>query len=386
MPLWYAANADKLPSATVDGKYFCIPGANPRWNSPIMIIRKDWFPEGMDEVRSLDDLGAYFENVKATQPGIDPFAMDNGLTSWLIGAYAFGATNLMAPGGPNCTSAVCFNKTDEPDYKLMRTWEQPQLAEFFKKFKEFADKGYWSPDVMNNPVNMNEAFQSGQSAVAWATNIETINYLYSSMKQLAPEAELAAFDLGLENDVRVDTYSPMGGGMAIPRTGANIERSLMLAELLFSDPDVYHIFRYGIEGEDYTLNEAGEIIDLDFENDIGHWPIYGNLDNDFVDEGGYWPGWDDLRAQIRKRLQQNPFVGFGLDTTPISDIANNLFTIHMEYAMPIYLGFVDDVDAAIEELNRQYELAGIEQYEAEVFAQLQAYLESSGIEGYTVTK
>ncbi|NLC42906.1 MAG: hypothetical protein GX783_01340 [Clostridiales bacterium] len=52
--------------------------------------------------------------------------------------------------------------------------------------------------------------------------------------------------------------------------------------------------------------------------------------------------------------------------------------------MPIYLGFVDDVDAAIAELNRQYELADIDVYYDEVFKQLESYLGMSGLTGYTI--
>jgi putative aldouronate transport system substrate-binding protein len=386
MPTWYKDNTDKLPSATVDGKVYCIPNAKPRWNAPIMVLRKDWFPEGLTEVKTLDDLDKYFANVKEIKPEIVPFALDQGLTSWLTGAYAFASTSLMAPGGPNCTSVVCFNKTEDPNYKLLRTWEQPQLAPFFKRMKEFADKGYWTPDVMNNPVNMNEAFQNGQSAVAWSTNIEGINSLYASMKQLSPEAELEAFDLGFENNIAVDTYSPMGGAMAIPRTGKNQERALMLAELLYTDSAVYRLFNYGIEGEDYTLNDKGEVIVKDYENGLGYGSVYGNSDFDYVPEGGNWPGFEALKAQVGKRVQQNPFVGFGLDTTPISDIANNLWNVHMEYAMPIYLGFVDDVDAAIAELNKQYELVGIDAYYDEAFKQLEAYLKMSGLTGYTISR
>jgi ABC-type glycerol-3-phosphate transport system substrate-binding protein len=121
MPVWYAENADKLPSATVDGKIYCIPNANPWWNSPCGILRKDWFPPGMTEVNSLDDLGDYFAYVLETQPNIMPWAMSTGEVSWINGAYAFAASNLMAPGGPNCTSVICFNKLDDPNYKLLPT-------------------------------------------------------------------------------------------------------------------------------------------------------------------------------------------------------------------------------------------------------------------------
>jgi hypothetical protein len=60
----------------------------------------------------------------------------------------------------------------------------------------------------------------------------------------------------------------------------------------------------------------------------------------------------------------------------------------MEYAVPIYLGLVDDVQAAIDELNRQYDLAGYRAYEDEVFKQLEQFLVDAGFAdlGYTITR
>ena len=386
MPKWYADNADKLPSATVDGKIFCIPSANPQPNAPCGVLRRDWFPPGMTEVKTLDDLGKYFQHVLDTQPGVMPWAMSTGDISWINGAFAFAATNLMAPGGPNCTSTVVFNKLDDPDYKLLQNWKQPQVVAFFEKMKEFADAGYWTPDVMNNPNSLWQAFPSGQSGMMWVTNINSVNSIYVDLQQLSPGGDIYVYDFGLENNVPVDTYSPMGGALAVPRNGKNIERTLMLAELLYTDAEVYRLFRYGIEGEDYELNDKGEVVIFDVEAGFGYGEPYGNMVFDYIPEGGYWHGYEALKAQVDKRLQQNPFVGFGMDTTPVSDIANNLWNVHMEYAMPIYLGFVDDVQAAIDELNRQYDLVGYQAYEDEAFKQLEKYLAESGLTGYTITR
>jgi putative aldouronate transport system substrate-binding protein len=252
--------------------------------------------------------------------------------------------------------------------------------------KEFADKGYWTPDVMNNPASLWEAFPNGQSGMMWITNLNSIHGIWTSLQQLSPGAELYVYDFGLENNVPVDTYSPMGGATAIPRNGKNIERSLMVMELIYTDPALFHLFRYGIEGEDYTINDKNEIVINDVEAGLGHSAPYDNSDFEYVPDGGYWHGWDEIVAQVKSREQQNPFVGFGLDTTPVSDISSNLWNVHMEYAMPIYLGFVDNVQAAIDELNRQYDLVGYQDYEDEAFKQMEQYLKDSGLTQYTISR
>jgi putative aldouronate transport system substrate-binding protein len=381
-PTWYADNADKLPSATVGSKIYALPQSNPSYNAPSMMLRKDLMDKyGIKEVKNFVDLDNYFAAIKKNEPGMTPFALDTGLTSWLTGAYAFGATGLMAPGGPNCTSVVCFKKGDDPNYKMYRTWEQPELAKFLKTMKDFKNKGYWTQDVLANPVPLNQAFRAGTTSVAWATGMpEPVNSTYSEMKVLLPEAQIYVFEVGSADNIPIDTYSPMGGATSFPRNSKNYERSLMLAELLYTNEELTRLFKYGILNEDYTLNDKGEAKVLDPENGFNFYTaMTSHTKFDFPPEGGNYPGYDQLKDSLKAREQQNPFVGFGLDTTNISDIAANMWTIHMEYGMPIYLGLVDDVDAAIAELNKQYEKAGIETYEQEVLKQLQAFIKANGL-------
>lgn len=388
MPVWYSENADKLAAATVDGKIFGIPGSHPDWNVPSAVLRRDWFPDGLTEIRGLADLKTYLQHVLDTQPGVVPFNFGVGEFTWTNGAFAFAATNLMAPGGPNCTSPVVFNKLDHPNYTLLANWEQPQLIPFFEVMKEYAEAGFWTPDVMNNPVNLWEAFPNGQSGMHWITNPRSINGIWESLQQLSPGGEMYIYDFGKEHNVPIDTYSPMGGNVSIPLNGQNMEHVLKLMELLYTDQKAFDLVRYGIEGEDWWLNDVGEVVIADVEAGLGYWGITPNADMEYVPDGGYWPGYLAFREEIAPRVQFNPFVGFGLDTTPIADISNNWWTeVHMLYGVPVYLGFVDNVREGINEVNRAGELVGFQQFYDEAFRQLDEYVKQNFPNGeYTISR
>ena len=388
MPVWYAENSDKLAAATVDGKIFGIPGSHPGWNAPCAVLRRDWFPEGLTTIRGLDDLYTYLAYVLETQPGVVPFNIDNGSFSWINGAFAFAATFLMAPGGPNCTSPVVFDKRDHPNYVLLENWSQPQLVPFFEVMKNYAEAGFWSPDAMNNPLGMWESFRTGQSGMQWITNIESLHGIWESIQQHDPNADLYVYDFGRENNVPIDTYSPMGGNVSIPMNGENMEYVLKLLELLYTDQTAFNLVRYGVEGEDWELNDNGEIVIFDVEAGIGYWGITGNRDLEYVPDGGYWPGFFALEDEIRAREQFNPFVGFGLDTTPIADISNNWWTeVHMMYGVPVYMGFVDNVQEGINEVVRAGNLVGFDQFYDEAFRQLEAYVQQNFPGGeYTISR
>ena len=130
---------------------------------------------------------------------------------------------MMAPGGPNCTSPVAFKKTENGPYKLYRTWEQPELRDFFKVIQDFRKKGYWSQDALANPVDMNEAFVAGKSGVGRASAGYGANSIYQSVKEKHPDWDVYLCELNPTGII--DTYSPMGGALSIPRSSKNYERA-----------------------------------------------------------------------------------------------------------------------------------------------------------------
>ena len=377
MPVFYRENSDKFPAVTVEGKVFAIPGPRPGLNAPAAILRRDWFPPGMTEIRGLEDLGTYFQHVLDTQPGVVPFHQSVGDVMWINGAFAFGATFLMAPGSPNCTSTVVFDKRADPNYTLLTNWAQPQIVYFFEYMREFYQMGAWTADAMNNQDSLWDSFPDSRSAMMWNLNVAGINGVWESIQQRSPGAEIYVYDFGKEFGVPIDTESPAAGALAIPMNGNNMEASLKLIELLYTDVFAYRLFAYGVEGEDWWLNDEGEVVRDDVEAGIGFWGFAQNSDFDLVPDGGYWPGYLAYRATVTPRLFQNPFAAFTINNDPVSEIAGALWSVHEMYAVPIYLGMVDDVEEAIAELLRQYDLAGYDAYYNEMFNQLTTFLETT---------
>ena len=392
MPAWYATASQTLAAATVDGNIYAVPFAYPRVNAPMTILRRDWFPPGMTSVRTMQDLYDYLAHIRDTQPQLlMPYVMDQGTTGWINGAKMFAATFLKAPGGPNCTAPVVMDKRDYPNFVLLNNWEQPQIVEYLEWFYRFRNSGFWTGDVANNPVGMNAAFQDGLSGVMWITNTEAFNWLYPRMRMTHPEAEFYVFDWGLENNVPVDTFSPMNGALSIPRNGRNMERALMFMELLYTDVELTNVWSFGIEGVDWYLNDAGELVRLIDFSPAG----FGNpLSNNRLwhpAEGGRWPGIDALNAQIESRIQFNPFVGFGFDSTispAVSAFATSAYSQQAQFGVPLYAGFNSDIQGTLDEMNRLNTLAGIEVWADELYRQLQEFIIENNLYalGYSISR
>ena len=392
MPEWYATASQNLLASTVDGNIYAIPLAYARVNAPMTVLRRDWFPPGMTTVRNMDDFYTYLAHIRDTQPQLlMPYVMDQGTTGWINGAKMFGATFLKAPGGPNCTAPVVLDKRDYPNFRLLNNWEQPQIVEYLEWFYRFRTSGFWSHDVPNNPVTMNNAFQEGLSGVMWMTQTDPLNWLFPSMRMNHPEAELYVFDWGLENNVPVDMFSPMNGAMSIPRNGSNMERALMFINLLYTDVELTNVWQFGVEGVDWELNAAGELVRL-----IDIFPAgFGNpLSNQRIwhaEEGGRWPGLEALNAQIDARLQFNPFVGFGFDTTvspAVAAFATSAYSQQAQFGVPLYAGFNSDIQGTLAEMNRLNTLAGIETWADALYEQLQQFIYDNNLDalGYTISR
>ena len=391
MPQWYATASQNLLAATVDGNIYAVPHAYARVNAPMTILRRDWFPPGMTTVRTMEDLYTYLAHIQATQPQLlMPYVMDQGTTGWINGAKMFGATFLKAPGGPNCTAPVVLDKRDYPNFRLVNNWEQPQIVEYLEWFYRFRTSGFWSHDVPNNPVTMNNAFQEGLSGVMWITNTDAFAWLYPRMRMTEPDVEFYVLDWGLENNVPIDTFSPMNGAMSIPRNGANMERSLMLMELMYTDVELTNVWQFGIEGVDWEFNADNELVRLTevfvagFGNPLSNQRIW------HVAEGGRWPGLAALNAQIDERLQFNPFVGFGFDSTApaLAAFATASYSQQAQFGVPLYAGFNSDIQGTLDEMNRLNTLAGIEVWADALYEQLQEFITDNNLDalGYTISR
>jgi hypothetical protein len=276
---------------------------------------------------------------------------------------------------------------------MMHTYEQPQYIEYLKWMRRFYEKGYWTTDVLNNQTAVSNAFVAGEAAAMYNLNPDGMNWIYPWFKvtqaEMAPNAELAVFDMGLEHNVLADTTSPMGTGCAVPAlSAAKVPDVLRFIEVLYTDQEIHHLWRYVVLGTDYEILDNGRVRILNEDNqDIpsGFYPIYENRNFQREPEEGYWSGWAAFKQSIIDRSFVNPLVDFSFDSEPVTAIMSNLANIHDEFVIQLYMGFQEDVDGAVADVNQRFETAGLAEYEAEVLRQIQAYIEDMGVQA-SVTK
>jgi hypothetical protein len=166
--------------------------------------------------------------------------------------------------------------------------------------------------------------------------------------------------------------------MAIGAKTKNPERVLMVYDLLRNDPEVYHLFCYGIEGQQYIVGSDGKTI----TNPEGF-----NSDTDSINFNYWWgrndslefftPNYEAARYQVLADAYEKvaipyPYGKLVFNIDPVMSEISNLNNIYSTYMLQIVFGKASDPAAYVAEFREQLKNAGYEKVAAEVQSQLSA--------------
>jgi Domain of unknown function (DUF3502). len=179
---------------------------------------------------------------------------------------------------------------------------------------------------------------------------------------------------------KTQAVSYLNSGVGIAATSANPERTMMVLDLIMEEKEFNYLAYFGVEGENYVITA---------DNKIG-LPDGVTSDNNTYppDASGFWftnkdqhlpsASWSDdylaLKQQIPDMIYKQKFTAFAPDLTNIQSEVANLVLVEQQYAYPLYVGMVDNVDDAMATLKEKYESAGIEKVQKDLQTQTDAYM------------
>lgn len=346
-------NESSWEALTIDGKIYGVP-LQQIWVRQMAVRfnvdKAKSYNFDYTKITDLADIEPYLQALKAAGEEFIFYAPFAGITN----TYYLGYDVVSGPG------AVVYD-AETPVVENM--YASKAFADYAKLMKKWYDAGYIHPEVLTDmdknlfAVDLNPAHKPGGDAT------ETVNRGYNI--EGVPVGGTALATSGI-----------VSTNLAVGATSKNPERALAFINLLNTDAELLNLLCHGIEGTDWEF--------VDKENGVikklGEYPgnlsfLVGNVFNEYYVDASQVGSWEET-AKMNAEAPGSCILGFTFNTEPVSTELANINAVVSARIGAIITGQVDDVDAAIADMNKALEDAGLSTVLAEMQSQIDEWLES----------
>ena len=357
--------ADYMGTYTFGDGVYGVPTNRNFCKNGYILMRKDILDElGLTEkAENLTSFTEYEEilaAVKENYTDIYPFGSPNGLANdfYIFNGDSFADVDVY----DNLGGSMIYCKDDQVQIITDLDCYEEQCARVAK----WMDNGWVWPDSVITQDTSDDVLRQG---VAFS------NTVGSEHGVEVTKSQAYGFDVVVAKfcDGMVKTGQPSSHGIGVPVTSEEPEAACKFINLLYTNSEIMNLLIWGIEGDDYTL-EDGQIVlsdanDAYYEGDflVGNnlllTPLAGN-GADFYEQV----------AEINATAVRSEYLGFAFDATDMDDVVSQISAVTDEYSKSIVAGgYTADGYAAYKE---KLEVAGIRDFQAAYQTQLDAWLAS----------
>ncbi|MBW7453287.1 extracellular solute-binding protein [Paenibacillus sepulcri] len=378
MPMtWEAQDPASFDQAKIDGKAYFVPiSLTPFPSAQGVLIRGDLREKyNLPEIKTVDDLEAYYNAVAENEDGIFAYAASQnndqikGLLLDTMNELVSSANteffHVYKGAGPDDVSA------DDLQLKYDSTYYE----DYVKKMKVWADKGFWSKTAVSNSTSPRDAFENGTSAsLVW--NIGTLAVTQQTVEKKNPEWKPEIYDITTGKTLMLAKYT--SDGMAVPAQSKHQERAFMALDKFKYDEEYNNLFRLGIKGKHWNPVgddqwEPGPDQEKYRFGSSGTWGLKGAHERTAVTQ----PPIVKVISDERKTRAARPvFLNLRLDDSDITNEMATVSNVKIKYAPLLELGLVKDVDSWLAEFRAELKKAGLEKISEAVKSQFSEYLDT----------
>lgn len=365
---WAAVPRHAWDQVKVNGKIFMVPTSTPDRKVPIFVLRGDLRKKyGLPPVKRFSEIEAYLAAVKKNDPELIPMNLDNGydlgqpfhaLLNELVPAYTPVQISNNANGSP------LLGEYEDPKRPVHSVLEEPYATAFKRSaatMKAWYDKGYINKNPFANTVLSRDSFAQGKSAVAFA-NSQNIQETLAKSDQAGFEAEIVPV-LARTGTYPADPFT--NNAVAIAASSRNVEKTLQFLDLIMEDPAYDYLVYFGIEGKNYVIQDGKVALPPGVAADKNTYP---------PDAAGFWftnkdvfkplatwsPAYVELRTKVKGMLFNSTFTGYTFAPDKVKTEVANLAQVWTQYANPMYVGAVPNVDKGFSTLSKKLKAAKID--------------------------
>ncbi len=176
--------------------------------------------------------------------------------------------------------------------------------------------------------------------------------------------------LQLSNPV-LATGTLMSTMTAVSATSSDPEQAVKFLEIINTDPELYNLLSFGIEGENYEKLSDKKIRILDSKSyTIANWML-GSVANSYILEAMPDTIWEDTK-KYNDQATPSQLLGFNANTSPIETELANCANVLSEYMDVFNQGLVS-VDEKYPEFISKLKAAGSDKIIAEIQSQIDTW-------------
>lgn len=255
---------------------------------------------------------------------------------------------------------------DDQSCQVVNVYALPQMKELFDTMWDWNQKGY----IRSDSTQMN-----GDDLVAAMNNGETVmvydTYLPGDETKQAERFghELVTVPVGTPFSSTGSIQSTM---TAITANCKDPARAMMVLNAVNTDPVLYNLLCFGIEGVHYTVDANGCAVPVEgttYDPNCD-WSM-GNQFNALLREGQAADTWEVTKA-MNANTYAVPIMGFSFDATPVSNQMTAISSVVSEYLSTLIRGALDP-DTIYDEFMTKLEAAGLQDVLDEMQAQIDAW-------------
>ncbi|MEY8745793.1 ABC transporter substrate-binding protein [Paenibacillus tundrae] len=376
-------NPKAWDAAKIKGNIYMVPTSTPDVTTGVTVIRQDLREKyGIPPIRRVSELEPYLEAIKKYEANMIPMNLDSQY-DLSTPYYNIVRDKIAYPGAP-MDSGITYAQGMTYDYQdpsgtIYSMLEEPYLSA--QKYaagimKKWRDKGYMNDNPYANQVRSKDNFCEGRSAVAFGNS----NDIESTLEQCELKGIQAEIIPTIDAKGNAPAASWLVNGLAVSSSSKHPEKSLQVIDLLMEEPEYVYLTYFGIEGKNYVITEDNKIALPDgVTTETNTYPM---------DKSGFWfvnkslflprNSWPDSYIQhlneIKKILIPSTYAGFSFNSEAVEPELTAILQISEQYATPIYIGAVEDVDRAFDLLSDKLHAVGLEKVKKEVEKQANQYL------------
>jgi len=367
--LWAQMPTDGWTATRIDGKIYGVPFQE-IWVKPFGFVARqdlaDKYQFDASAVTGYEDLEPLLAAIKEGEPGVTPIALTDGTPSSIFMAETAGFDPIVTQ---DVQAVVRYN---DPELKVFNAYESDEFRAAVELAYKWHQAGYLPQDLI--PADADAQSKAGKYAVHLGQVIKPggdVDFksrwgfdVYS--KSLTTPFKTTAAIAASQNSICAQSENP--------------ERAAMFLNLLSTDPQLYNLLAYGIEGkhwvwedEDLRLIAAGP--DKDGYNPSSNW-MFGNTSIAYYSDPV--AAADKTAEQIDKLNRESAAsaaLGFTFDPEPVKTEMAQVSAVVKELGYPLINGMTDPATKLPEFIAKLQE-AGMDKIVTEAQQQIDAWAQN----------